>query len=163
VSLSTTRSVEEEVVVDSKVRRGSAAGLALGLCLGALNSLPASAGTETGAAAPAVGGLLGALDGGLLDGALSALLHGEGGIFGHEGGVIAGDDQLGDVFGGLGATDDGLVGGSLEVVGSVGDVLGAPEIGGRDSFEAPSVGGGLLGGVLGGLLGGGTGLLGGVF
>jgi hypothetical protein len=46
-------------------------------------------------------------------------------------------------------------------------VLGAPEIGGEDSFEEPSVGGGLLGGVLGGLLGGllggGTGLLGGVF
>ena len=50
---------------------------------------------------PAVGGLLGLLDGGLLDGLVGGLLSGEGGVFGHEGGVLAGDDQLGDVVGGL--------------------------------------------------------------
>src|SRR5688572_5575592 len=147
----------------STVRRVGAAGLALGLCLGAVNGLPASADEGKQAPAPAVGGLLGAVDGGLLGGLVGALLHGEGGVFGHEGGVLAGDDQLDDVVDGLGASDDGLVSGSLEVVGAVGDVLGAPEVGGKDSFEEPSVGGGLLGGVLGGLLGGGTGLLGGVF
>jgi hypothetical protein len=153
----------EETTVVSTVRRVGAAGLALGLCLGAVNGLPASADEKTQAPAPAVGGLLGAVDGGLLDGLVGALLHGEGGVLGHEGGVLAGDDQLDDVVDGLAASDDGLLGGSLEVVGPVEDVLGAPEIGGNDSFEAPSVGGGLLGGVLGGLLGGGTGLLGGVF
>ncbi len=59
----------------------------------------------------------------------------------------------------------------MEIVGSVGDVLAAPNIGGEGSFGAPAVGGGALGrllggglgGVLGGLLSGGTGLLGGVF
>ena len=144
----------------STARRVGTAGLALGLGLGAVNSLPASADANVPAPAPPVGGLLGAVDGGLLGGLVSALLHGEGGIFGHEGGVLAGDDQLGDVFDGLaGSDDDNLIGGSLEVVGAVGEVLDAPEIGGEGSFAAPSVGGGLLGG----LLGGGTGLLGGVF
>jgi hypothetical protein len=125
----------------STARRVVVAGVALGLGVGAVNSLPASAGVNV--PAPPVGGLLGAVDGGLLGGLLSALLHGEGGIFGHEGGVLAGDDQLGEVFDGLGSDNDNLVGGSLEVVGAVGEVLGAPDIGGQGSFAAPSVGGGL--------------------
>jgi hypothetical protein len=145
--------------VKTRVRRVGAAGLALGLCLGAASAIPASA-------AP-LGGLLGGVDGGLLDGVVSGLLHGEGGIFGHEGGVLAGDDKLGDVVGGLGSDDDGFVGGGMEVVGAVQDVVGDPNIGGEGSFGGPVVGGGLLGGalggVLGGLLSGGTGLLGGVF
>jgi hypothetical protein len=80
------------------------------------------------------------------------------------GGVLAGDDQLGDVFDGV-AGDDGLLGG-LSALGAVGDALADPKIGGDGSFGDPTVGGGLLGGVLGGVLGGllsgGTGLLGGV-
>jgi hypothetical protein len=127
--------------------------------------IPASASTD--APLPAVSGLLGGVDGGLLGGLVSGLLQGEGGIFGHEGGVLAGDDELGDVVEGLGSDDDGLVGGGLEVVGAVQDVVGDPNIGGEGSFGDPVVGGGLLGGalggVLGGLLSGGTGLLGGVF
>jgi hypothetical protein len=146
----------------SKVRRVSAAGLALGLCLGAAGTIPASASEG----APALG-FLGGVDGGLLGGLVGGLLHGEGGIFGHEGGVLAGDDQLGDVVGGLAADDDGLVGGALDIVGAAGDVAADPNIGGEGSFEGPTVGGGILGGalggVLGGLLSGGTGLLGGVF
>ena len=149
----------------STVRRVGVAGLALGLCLGAVSTLPASA--ETNDPVPAVGGLLGSVDGGLLGGLVGGLLQGEGGIFGHEGGVLAGDDELGDVVGGLAGSDDGVVGGGLEVVGAVGDVLEDPNIGGEGSFGGPSVGGGvlggLLGGILGGLLSGGTGLLGGVF
>jgi hypothetical protein len=86
--------------------------------------------------------------------------------------VLAGDDQLGDVFAGLaGSGDDGLLGG-LAALSAVGDTLADPKIGGDGSFADPSVGGGVTGGVLGGLLGGGllggllsggTGLLGGVF
>jgi hypothetical protein len=147
----------------AKVRRVGAAGLALGLCLGAVSTVSASASTPL----PAVGGLLGGVDGGLLGGLVSGLLHGEGGILGHEGGVLAGDDELGDVVEGLGSDDDGFVGGGLEVVGAVEDVLADPNIGGEGSFDGPAVGGGILGGalggVLGGLLSGGTGLLGGVF
>ena len=128
--------------------------------------IPASASTDAPLPA-AVGGLLGGVDGGLLDGLVSGLLHGEGGIFGHEGGVLAGDDQLGDVVQGLGSHDDGLLGGTMDVVGAVQAVAGDPNIGGEGSFGDPVVGGGLLGGslggVLGGLLSGGTGLLGGVF
>jgi hypothetical protein len=111
---------------------------------------------------PAVGGLLGLVDGGLLNGLVGGLLGGEGGVFGHEGGVLAGDDELGDVVGGLaGEAGDG----PLEVVGAVSDVLAEPKIGGEGSFDGPSVGGGALGlgGILGGLLSTGTGLLGGVF
>jgi hypothetical protein len=95
------------------------------------------------------------------------LLHGEGGIFGHEGGVIAGDDQLGDVLGGFDSEDGELVGDGMEVVGAVQDVLGDPNIGGEGSFgdtvvgRGPVLGGG-LGGVLGGLLSNGVGLLGGI-
>jgi hypothetical protein len=129
-----------------------------------MSMIPASASTD--APLPAVSGLLGGVDGGLLDGLVSGLLHGEGGIFGHEGGVLAGDDKLGDVVGGLGS-DDQLISGGLEVVGAVQDAVGDPNIGGEGSFGGPRVGGGVLGGalggVLGGLLSGGTGLLGGVF
>ena len=145
----------------STVRRVGAVGVALGLCLGAASTIPASA--DTGAVpVPAVGGLLGLLDGGLLDGLVGGLLGGEGGVFGHEGGVLAGDDELGEVVGGLaGEAGDG----PLEIVGAVSDVLATPKIGGEGSFGGPSVGGGALGlgGILGGLLGSGTGLLGGVF
>jgi hypothetical protein len=127
--------------------------------------IPASASTD--APLPAVSGLLGGIDGGLLDGLVGGLLHGEGGIFGHEGGVLAGDDKIGDVVEGLGSDNDGLVSGSLEVVGAVQDAVGEGNIGGEGSFGDPVVGGGLLGGafggVLGGLLSGGTGFLGGVF
>jgi len=143
------------------VTRVGAAGLALGLCFGAMSMIPASA---SDVPLPGVGGLLGAVDGGLLDGVVNGLLHGEGGIFGHEGGVLAGDDQLGDVVQGLGSGD--VVGGGADVVGAVSDTLDS-NIGGEDSFGGPRVGGGLLGGALGGVLGGllssGTGLLGGVF
>ena len=145
----------------SRVRKVGAAGVALGLCLGAASTIPASA--ETSLPVPAVGGLLGLLDGGLLDGLVGGLLGGEGGVFGHEGGVLAGDDQLGEVVGGLaGEAGDG----PLEIVGGVGDVLAEPKIGGEGSFGGPSVGSGLplgLGGILGGLLSTGTGLLGGAF
>jgi hypothetical protein len=117
-----------------------------------------------------VSGLLGTVDGGLLGGLLSSLVSGEGGLLGHEGGVIAGDDKLGDVVGGFAEESGGLFG-APEVVGAVSDVLADPNIGGEDSFGDPAVGGGALapvlggglGGVLGGLLSGGTGLLGGVF
>ena len=143
-------------------KRVGAAGLVLGLCFGAVSMIPASASTD--APLPAVSGLLGGVDGGLLGGVVNGLLHGEGGIFGHEGGVLAGDDKLGDVVEGLGSDD--LAGGSLEVVGAVQDAVGEGNIGGEGSFGDPVVGGGLLGplgGVLGGLLSGGTGFLGGVF
>jgi hypothetical protein len=116
--------------------------------------------------APASASLLGGLDGNLLDGLVSGLLHGEGGILGHEGGVVAGDDQLTDVVEGFDSEDGEFVGGGLEVLGAVEDVLGDPNIGGDGSFGDPAVGrgplGGGLGGVLGGLLSNGTGLLGGV-
>lgn len=152
----------------SRVRRAAAAGLVLGLGLGAASSVPASAVTGE---LPVVGGLVGGVDGGLLDGLVGSLLHGEGGVFGHEGGVIAGDDQLTDVVAGFGAEADGFVGGGLDIVDAVGDVVADPKIGGEDSLGDPAVGGGALGGVLGGglggilggLLSGGTGLLGGVF
>ena len=136
--------------------------MALGLCLGAASTIPASAGAAVPVQVPVVGGLLGLLDGGLLDGLVGGLLSGEGGVFGHEGGVLAGDDELGDVVGGLaGEAGDG----PLEIVGGVGDVLAEPKIGGEGSFGGSSVGGGALGlgGILGGLLSTGTGLLGGVF
>jgi hypothetical protein len=90
---------------------------------------------------------------------VSGLLQGEGGIFGHEGGVIAGDDQLSDVVEGFDSEDGELVGGGLEVVGAVQDVLGDANIGGEGSFGGGS---GYLGGLLGGLLSNGVGLLGGV-
>ena len=128
--------------------------------------MPASA--NIGASVPAVDQLVGSADGGLLGGLLGSLLHGEGGLLGHEGGVVAGDDRLGDVVGGFAEESGGLFG-AAEVVGAVGDVLADPNIGGDGSFGEPSVGsglpiaGGLVGGVLGGLLSGGTGLLGGVF
>jgi hypothetical protein len=130
-------------------RRVGAAGLALGLCLGLVNTIPASA------------SLLG------LDTLVSSLLHGEGGIFGHEGGVIAGDDQLSDVLGGFDSGDGEVIGGGIEVVGAVEGVLGNADIGGEGSFGDPVVGrgpvfGGGLGGVLGGLLNNGVGLLGGI-
>lgn len=142
----------------STVRRVAAAGAALGLCLGAASTSSASA--DTGL--PAVGGVLGVVDGGLLDGLVSGLLGGEGGLFGHEGGVVAGDDTVGDVVAGFAAEAGDS---PLEIVGAVTDVLAEPNIGGEGSFDSPSVGGGPLGlgGVLGGLLGGGAGLLGGVF
>lgn len=142
----------------STVRRVAAAGAALGLCLGAASTIPASGNT----AVPAAGGLLGVVDGGLLDGSVGGLLGGEGGLFGHEGGVVAGDDTVGDVVAGFGAEARDS---PLEIVGAVSDVLAEPDIGGDGSFGSPSVGGGPLGlgGVLGGLLGGGAGLLGGVF
>lgn len=148
----------------SKVRRVGAVGLALGLGLGALSSLPAHADTTAAPAVP-VGGLLGTVDGGLLGGLVGGLLNGQGGVFGPDGGVFAGDDSVGDVVGGLagGLGGDETIGGSMEVVGAVTDSLGAGNIGGEGSFAGPAVGSGLLGGVLGGLLGGGTGLLGGVF
>jgi hypothetical protein len=148
------------------VRRVGAAGLALGLCIGAASTVPASA--NIGEPVHAVDGVLGSVDGGLLGGVLGGLLRGEGGLFGHEGGVLAGDDELGDVVGGFAEESDGFFG-AMEVVGAVGDVLADPNVGGDDSFGDPAVGGGLpivgglLGGVLGGLLSGGTGLLGGVF
>ena len=130
-------------------RRVGATGLALGLCLGLVNTIPASA------------SLLG------LDTLVSSLLHGEGGIFGHEGGVIAGDDQLSDVLGGFDSGDGEVIGGGMEVVGAVEGVLGDADIGGEGSFGDPVVGrgpifGGGLGGVLGGLLNNGVGLLGGI-
>ena len=124
-----------------------AAGLVLGLCLGAISATPASA------------SLLG------LDTVVSSLLHGEGGIFGHEGGVIAGDDRLSDVLG-FDSAESELVGGGMEVVGAVESVLSDPQIGGEGSFGDSVVGrgplGGGIGGVLGGLLSNGVGLLGGV-
>jgi hypothetical protein len=133
----------------------------LGLCLGAASILPAHADTP----APVGGGLLGAVDGGLLGGLVGGLLHGQGGVFGPDGGVIAGDDQLGDVVSGM-AGGDGLLGG-LSALSAVSDTLADPKIGGEGSFGDPQVGGGpvggVLGGLLGGLLGGGAGLLGGVF
>lgn len=95
--------------------------------------------------------VVGTVEGGLLGGLLTGLVYGEGGLLGNEGGVLAGDDELGDVIGGFA------------------DVVSDPNIGGEDSFGEPTIGsglpiaGGLLGGVLGGLLSGGTGLLGGVF
>jgi trimeric autotransporter adhesin len=135
-------------------RRVGAVGLALGLGLGAVGSVPASASEGL----PVLGGLLGGADGGLLNGLVGSLLHGEGGIFGHEGGVLAGDDQLSDVVEGFGSEDDGFIGGGMEVVGAVQDVLGDANIGGEGSFG----GGSGVGGVLGGLLSNGTGLLGGV-
>ena len=144
------------------IRRVGAVGIALGLCLGATGSVPASANVTQG--------VLGSVDGGLLGGLVSSLLSGEGGLLGHEGGVIAGDDQLGDVVGGFTEESDGLFG-AMDVVGAVGDSLADPNVGGEDSFGGSTIGGGVLGGVLGGglggvlggLLGGGTGLLGGVF
>ena len=152
----------------STTRRVGAAGLALGLCLGAASMVPAHA-----SGGDPVSGLLGGVDGGLLGGLVGSLVQGEGGLLGHEGGVIAGDDQLGDVVAGFADSgDDGLVGGGLDIVGAVGDVVADPNVGGEGSFGGPVVGGGALGGVLGGnvlggllggLLGGGTGLLGGVF
>ena len=133
----------------TSTRRVGAAGLVLGLCLGAASTTPASA------------SLLG------LDTLVSSLLHGEGGVFGHEGGVIAGDDQLGDVLEGFDSEDGEVVGGGMEVVGAVEGVLGDADIGGEGSFGDPVVGrgpvfGGGLGGVLGGLLSNGVGLLGGI-
>ena len=139
----------------SNAQRVAAAGLVLGLGLGAASTIPASASEGV----PGLGGLLGGVDGGVLGGLVNGLLHGEGGIFGHEGGVLAGDDELGDVVEGFGS-DDGFVGAGLEMVGAVEDVLSNPDIGGEGSFGDGS---GLLGGVLGGLLSGGTDLLGGVF
>ena len=154
--------------MSSRVRRVGAAGLALGLCLGAASTIRASAATGE---LPVVGGLLGTVDGGLLDGVVGGLLQGEGGVFGHEGGVLAGDDELTDVVEGFGSEADGFVGGGLDIVDAVDDVVADPNIGGEDSFDDSTVGGGALGGVLGGSLGGvlggllsgGTGLLGGVF
>ena len=127
----------------------------LGLCFGAASAAPASA------SLPVLDGILGGGDGGLLGlgGIVNGLLNGEGGIFGHEGGVIAGDDTLGDVVEGFGS-EDGFVEGGEEILGAVTDVVRAPNIGGEGSFGGGS---GALGGVLGGLLSGGTGLLGGVF
>jgi hypothetical protein len=150
----------------ASLRRVGAAGLALGLCIGAASTLPASAGTTE--PIHAVDGVVGTVDGGLLGGLLGSLLSGEGGLLGHEGGVLAGDDSLGDVLGGFTGEADGL-GGGQEVLGAVGDVLANPHIGGEGSFGGSTVGsglplvGGVLSGVLGGLLSGGTGLLGGVF
>ena len=158
----------------STMRRVGAAGLVLGLGLGAASTIPASAAVVQGdtpgppgaAPAPAVDGVLGAVDGGLLGGLVGSLLHGQGGIFGPDGGVIAGSNSLGDVVSGLTSGDDNLLGG-LQAVGAVGDALANPRIGGEGSFGDPSVGGGPVGGVLGGLLSGllsnGAGLLGGVF
>jgi hypothetical protein len=140
----------------STVRRVGAAGLMVGLCLGAASAVPASAGT--GAPAPAVGGVLGAVDGGLLGGLVGSLLHGQGGVFGPDGGVFAGTNTAGDVVQGLTGSGDNLLGG-LGALSAVGDALANPQIGGNGSFGSPSVGGGPVGGVVGGLLGGG-GLLG---
>ena len=150
----------------ASLRRVGAAGLALGLCIGAASTLPASAGVTQ--SVPAVDGILGTVDGGLLGGLVGSLLSGEGGLLGHEGGVLAGDDSLGDVIGGFAGESDGLLGGE-EVVGAVSDVLAHPNIGGEGSFGGSTIGsglpvvGGVLSGVLGGLLSNGTGLLGGVF
>ena len=152
----------------ASVRRVGAAGLVLGLCIGAAGTVPASANINE--PVQAVNGVLGSVDGGLLGGLFNSLLNGEGGLLGHEGGVLAGDDELGDVVGGFAEESDGLFG-AMEVVGGVGEVLADPNVGGEDSFADPAVGGGVLGGVLGGglggvlggLLSGGTGLLGGVF
>src|SRR5438477_5071101 len=143
----------------SSVRRVGAAGLVLGLGLGAVSMIPAQA--DSALPVPAVGGLLGTVDGGLLGGLVGSVLNGQGGVFGPDGGVIAGDDHLGDVVGGLTSGNDSLLGG-LAAVGAVGDVIANPNIGGEGSFGDPSVGGGpagnVLGGLLGGLLSGGTGL-----
>ena len=150
----------------STVRRVGAAGLVVGLGLGAVSMVPAHADGPVAVPVPAVNGVLGAVDGGLLGGLVGSLLQGQGGVFGPDGGVIAGDDRLGDVVGGLTSGDDSVLGG-LQAVGAIGDVIANPQIGGEGSFADPSVGGGPVGGVLGGLLGGllsgGTGLLGGVF
>ena len=108
-----------------------------------------------GTAIPASASLLG------LDTLVSSLLHGEGGIFGHEGGVIAGDDQLGDVIAGFDSEKGEVVGEGLDVVGDVSGFLD-DNIGGEGSFGDSRVGGGLLGGVLGGLLTDAPGLLGGI-
>ena len=146
----------------STVRRVGAAGLALGLCLGAASALPALA--DSSAPAPAVDGVLGAVDGGLLGGVVGSLLHGQGGVFGPDGGVLAGSNTLGDVVQGLTAGNDNLLGG-LGALSAVGDAVANPQIGGDGSFRDPSVGGGPVGGVLGGVLGGllsGGGLLGGI-
>lgn len=124
-------------------RRVGAAGLALGLCLGLGTAIPASA------------SLLG------LDTLVSSLLVGEGGIFGHEGGVIAGDDQLSDVIAGFDSEKGEVIGGGLDVVGDVGSFLD-DNVGGEGSFGDSRVGGGILGGVLGGLLSNAPGLLGGI-
>ena len=146
----------------ASVRRIGAAGLVLGLGVGTVSSLPAVANPGASAPAPtpvpAVNGVLGAVDQGLLGGLLGSLLHGPGGIFGPDGGVLAGSNTLGDVVQGLGGSrGDSLLGG-LQAVGAVSDVLASPQIGGAGSFQTPSVGGG----VLGGLLGNGSSLLGGV-
>lgn len=137
-----------ELALAPSARRVGAAGLVLGLCLGAISTTPASA------------SLLG------LDAVVSSLLHGEGGIFGHEGGVIAGDDQLSDVLG-FDSAEGELLGGGMEIVGAVESVVHDPNIGGEGSFDDSVVGrgpllGGGIGGVLGGLLSNGVGLLGGV-
>jgi hypothetical protein len=143
----------------STVRRVGAAGLMVGLCLGAAGAVPASADTGAPVPVPAVGGLLGAVDGGLLGGLVGSLLHGQGGVFGPDGGVFAGSNTVGDVVQGLtGSGGDNLLG-SLGALSAVGDALANPQIGGNGSFGSPSVGGGPVGGVAGGLLGGG-GLLG---
>ena len=156
----------------STVRRVGVAGLALGLGLSAASTLPAFADSSAPTLAPAVDGVLGAVDGGLLGGLVGGLLQGQGGVFGPNGGVLAGSNTMGDVFDGLaGSGGDNLLGG-LGALSAVGDALANPQIGGDGSFAAPSVGRGPVGGVLGGLLGGGllggllnggTGLLGGVF
>src|SRR5581483_7830938 len=102
----------KEAEVSSTVRRVGAAGLVLGLCLGAASTLPALADTSGPAPLPAVGGVLGAVDGGLLGGL--------GGVFGPDGGVLAGSNTVGDVVGGLaGGGGDGLLGGlgALSAVG----------------------------------------------
>ena len=132
-----------------------------------MSVLPALAdgGSPRPAPAPALGGVAGAVDGGLLGGLVGGLLHGQGGVFGPDGGVLAGSNTVGYVVQGLAAGDDSLLGG-LGAVSAVGDALANPQIGGDGSFRDPSVGGGpvggALGGVLGGLLSGGTGLLGGI-
>lgn len=150
----------------ASVRRFGAAGLVLGLCIGAASTVPASANITQ--PVHNVDRVIGTVDGGLLGGLVGGLLRGEGGLFGHEGGVLAGDDSLGDVVGGF-AEESGDFFGASDVVGAVGDVIADPNIGGEGSFDSPTIGsglpvvGGLLGGVLGGLLSGGTGLLGGVF
>ena len=156
----------------STVRRVGTAGLVVGLCLGAASAVPASAYSTVPSPVPAVNGLLGAVDGGLLGGLVGGLLQGQGGVFGPDGGVLAGSNTVGDVVQGLtGSGGDSLLGG-LQAVGAVGDVLANPQIGGEGSFGSPSVGGGPVGGVVGGVLGGGllgsllsggTGLLGGIF
>jgi hypothetical protein len=154
----------------SSVRRVGAAGLVLGLGLGAVSMIPAQADSAAPVALPlpAVGGLLGTVDGGLLGGLVGSLLNGQGGLSGPDGGVIAGDNQVGDVVSGLTSGPDSLLGG-LGALSAVGDAVANPQIGGDGSFGDPSlgegpVGGALgLGGLLGGLLSTGTGLLGGLF